>query len=128
MPDAVLGLDIGPQAIKAVLLVGRGASGGRVLAAESVVIDEQGELEPALKKLAENVALKDVSCCVCLSPDNVMFRQVSLPFRDDKKIKKTLAFELEPLIPLPRDEVVIDYLKSEEGYLLVAAVAKKSYP
>jgi len=125
MPDAVLGLDIGPQAINAVLLVGRGASGGQVLAAESVVIDEQGGLEPALKKLAENVALKDVSCCVCLSPDNVMFRQVSLPFRDDKKIKKTLAFELEPLIPLPRDEVVIDYLKSEEGYLLVAAVAKK---
>ena len=33
MPDAVLGLDIGPQAINAVLLVGRGASGGQVLAA-----------------------------------------------------------------------------------------------
>ena len=54
-----------------------------------------------------------------------MFRQVSLPFHDDNKIRKTLAFELEPLIPLAIDEVVADYLTIPRDGLLVAALTKK---
>jgi Tfp pilus assembly PilM family ATPase len=53
-----------------------------------------------------------------------MFRHVNLPFRDDNRIRKTLSFELEPLIPLSVDEVVADYLTIPHDGLLVAAVAK----
>jgi general secretion pathway protein L len=125
MPQTAVGLDIGPNTIKAVLFTPKGLTGGRILAVRTLDINDCGGFEPALKKLAENKSFSDTPCCVCLPPADVMFRQVSLPFHDDNKIRKTLAFELEPLIPLPIDEVVPDYLTIPHGGFLVAALTKK---
>src|SRR4030042_6149527 len=112
MQDTALGLDIGSKTIKAVLLA------GRVIGAEAVSIDAYGGLTPALEKLAQNSSFQNVPCCICLPLENVMLRQINLPFRDDNKIRKTLAFELEPLIPLAKGEIVTDYLKFDTGQLL----------
>jgi general secretion pathway protein L len=126
MPQTVLGLDIGQSTIKAVVFTKKGLTGGRILAAETLDINACGGIEPALKKLAENKSFSKIPCCICLPLADVMFRQVNLPFHDDNKIRKTLAFELEPLIPLPIDEVVTDYLTIPNDGLFVAALAKKS--
>ena len=126
MPQTVLGLDIGHSTIKAVLLTSKGLSGGHVTAFRTLDIDACGGIEEALKKLAEDKTFCDVPCGVCLPLADIILRQVSLPFRDENKIRKTLAFELEPLIPLPIDEAVIDYLMLPRDGLLVAALAKKS--
>src|SRR4030042_6049022 len=126
MKEFFLGVDIGQKTIKAVILAGKTLSGCRIVAMEEIDINEYGGTGPALKKLAENMNFHNVPCCICLPLDDVMFRQVALPFRDDNKIRKTLPFELEPLIPLSREEIVTDYLKVPAGGLLVAAIAKKS--
>jgi len=126
MPQTVLGLDIGQSTIKAVVFTKKGLTGGRVLAFETLDINACGGIEPALKKLAENKSFYKIPCCICLPLAEVMFRQVNLPFHDDNKIRKTLAFELEPLIHLPIDEVTTDYLTIPDDGLLVAALAKKS--
>ena len=126
MPQTVLGLDIGRDTIKAVVLTSKGSTGGRILAARNLDINACGGIEPALKKLAEDKTFSDIPCCISLPLTDIMFRQVSLPFRDDNKIRKTLAFELEPLIPLPIEEVVTDYLMIPRDGLLVAALTKKS--
>jgi Tfp pilus assembly PilM family ATPase len=125
MPQTVVGLDIGPNTIKAVVFSSKGLTGGRILAARTLDINACGGIVPALKKLAENKNFSNTPCCICLQPADVMFRQVSLPFHDDNKIRKTLAFELEPLIPLAIDEVVADYLTIPRDGLLVAALTKK---
>lgn len=126
MSAVVAGLDIGANSIKAVLLSRVGGGGGHVLAAEAISIEAQGGLEPALKKLSETTIFQNVTCCVCLSLEQVMLRQVNLPFRDDHKIRKTLPFELETVIPLPKAEMASDYLKQGEGRLLAAVTAKKN--
>lgn len=126
MQETVWGLDIGQSTIKAVLLARKGPNGGRVLAAQSVNINDCGGMDAALKKLAEDKNLSGIACCVLLPLNDVMLRQVTLPFHDDNKIRKTLAFELEPHIPLAKDEIVADYLKVPAGGLLVAAIAKKT--
>jgi general secretion pathway protein L len=126
MPQTVLGLDIGPDIIKAVVLAPKGLSGGRILACRSLDINSCGGIEPALRKLAENKIFTGIPVCVSLPLTDIMFRQISLPFRDDNKIRKTLAFELEPLIPLAIEEVVADYLMIPGDGLLVAALTKKS--
>lgn len=126
MPQTVLGLDIGQSTIKAVLLNSKGSTGGRVLAFRNLDINACGGIEEALKKLAENKTFCNVPCCVSLPLADIIFRQVNLPFRDDNKIKKTLAFELEPLLPFPVEEVVTDYLMIPRDGLLVAALMKKS--
>ncbi|MCX5850039.1 MAG: pilus assembly protein PilM, partial [Deltaproteobacteria bacterium] len=126
MPQTVLGLDIGANTIKAVLFARKGLTGGRVLAARTLNINACGGMEPTLKKLAENKIFCNIPCCISLPLADVMFRQVNLPFRDDTKIRKTLAFELEPLIPLAVDELITDYLTIPRDGLLVAALTKKS--
>ncbi|MGD0278792.1 MAG: pilus assembly protein PilM [Smithella sp.] len=126
MPQTVLGLDIGRDTIKAIVLTSKGLTGGRILAARNLDINACGGIEPALKKLAEDETFSNIPCCISLPLTDIMFRQVSLPFRDDNKIRKTLAFELEPLIPIPIEEVVTDYLMIPRDGLLVAALTKKS--
>lgn len=126
MPQTVLGLDIGHSTIKAVLFTRNGLTGGRILAVETVDINACGVMGPAFKKLAENKSFSNTPCCICLPAADIMFRQVSLPFRDDNKIRKTLLFELEPLIPFAVSEIVADYLKVHANGLLVAAATKKS--
>jgi len=126
MPQTILGLDIGQSTIKAVVLARKGLTGGRVLDARILNINDCGGIEPALKKLAEDKIFSGIPCCISLPPADIMFRQISLPFRDENRIRKTLAFELEPLIPLPIEEVTADYLMIPHDGLLVAALTKKS--
>lgn len=126
MAQPVLGLDIGHSSIKAVLLTPRGLIGGRLLAFENVDVGSCGSMEEALKKLFENKNFSGVSCGVTLPLDDILLRQIVLPFRDENKIRKTLAFELEPLIPVPIEEVAVDYLSLPRGGLLVGALTKKS--
>jgi len=128
MPEMILGLDIGTDAVKAVLAIPKSRSAMRVIAAETVRLEEGVDLDAALEKMAGMImpaAPSRIRCVVSLPPSDVMFRQVHLPFHDDGKIKKTLPFELEPLLPLPVEKVVVDYLPLPDEGLLVAAVEKE---
>lgn len=126
MPQRVLGLDISQSTIKAVVLSPGGLTGGRILAAKTLDIHACGGIEPALQKLAGDKIFRDADCRISLPPGDFIFRQVTLPFRDESRIKKTLAFELEPLVPLPIEDVVTDYLLIPHNGLLVTALPKKS--
>lgn len=126
MAESLIGLDISSHSMKAVLFIPKGTTGGRIIAFRSLDINACGGIEEAFKKLTEDQRFSDNSCVVSLPPADVMFRQISLPFHDDNKIRKTLAFELEPLIPQAIDEVIADYLTIPRDGLLVAALAKKS--
>jgi general secretion pathway protein L len=128
VPETILGLDIGSDSIKAVLANATGRMDVRVIASETVRLEDGVDLEVALKRIAEKIlpmALSRIRCVVSLPPSDVMFRQIRLPFRDESKIKKTLPFELEPLLPLPIEEVVADYVHLPDGGLLTAAVGKE---
>lgn len=126
MPQTVLGLDIGQSTIKAVLLHAGGLTGGRILDARILNTGDYGSVKEALEMLAGDKNFSNVPCCVCLPLTDVMLRHVSLPFRDENRIRKTLAFELEPLIPVPVEDVVTDYLIMPRGGLLVGTLAKHS--
>jgi Tfp pilus assembly PilM family ATPase len=126
MPERILGLDIGPVTIKAVLLERRGKQGGRILACSAINIDACGGREASLKKLAAELQPDNVSCFASLPLAEIMFRQVTLPFREESKIRKTLPFELEPLLPMAVDEIAVDYLPSSESGLLVAVTTKNN--
>lgn len=60
--------------------------------------------------------------------DMLITRQIAVPFREKKKIDSVLAYEVEPLVPFPIDELDICYriLEQEKGRseLLVYALPK----
>lgn len=128
MPEMILGLDIGTDTIKAVLAIPKGRMGTRLIAAETVLLEDGVDLDAALQKMAGMIlpaGPSRIRCIVSLPPSDVMFRQVRLPFHDEGKIKKTLPFELEPLLPLPIENVVADYVHLPDEGLMVAAVEKE---
>ena len=58
-----------------------------------------------------------------LHAGRLSFRSIRLPFRDDRKIRQTLAFALEPVIQTPLEEVFIDYTharRTEESEIFAA--------
>ncbi len=124
MPEKLLGIDIGPTSVKALLAVKHGRAEARVLAVETAALDETLGLDGAIARIAEKIRPLMPSGCACvvgLPPTGIMFRHLFLPFRDEKKIRKTLPFELETVLPLPVEEVVADYLLLPSDGLLAAA-------
>ncbi|MDO9229637.1 MAG: pilus assembly protein PilM [Syntrophales bacterium] len=115
MTEKILGLDIGAGSVKAVIL-SRGFRGGqRILAVRRIEIHEPGGLPEAMQQLFADPTFRGSICMTAISPGLLSFRNLRLPFRDDKKIGQTIAFALEPLIQQPLDEVFIDYRVTARG-------------
>lgn len=104
--DSILGLDIGPGQIKAVKIeAGRRV---RITALETIGIGRYGGLEAALGQIGQ----RGLACEVCVTsihPGRLSLRNISLPFSDEKKIRQTIAFEMETLIPYPIEDAVVDF-------------------
>ena len=128
MPEKILGLDIGRDSIKAVQVMA-GLRGYEVARIDLVNIDKEGGTEEALKKLFESGIFTDSICITALPAKDFFFRNIRLPFKDKRKISQTIAYELEPLIPCPADDVLIDYVitdQTDQTDIFSAAVAKSA--
>lgn len=112
MPERILGLDIGLSSVKAVAL-SRGWRGGyRVLDFQRIDMTDAGGPEEALQRLFADKAFRGAICVTALPAGLLSFRRIRLPFREDRKIRQTLAFALEPLIQTPLEELFIDYTQA----------------
>ncbi len=96
--------------------------------------DSRGErLLRMLELISQKMDLTDTACYVSFPSGDVSFRNLTVPFRNKKKIKQILPFELEPLIPGSVDELTLDFMtldpaspdpqgEDEETRLVAAAV------
>jgi len=128
MPEKILGLDIGAGSVKAVILSRKFRGGRRILAVRRIEIHEPGGIPEAMQQLFADPTFRGLVCMTAISPGLLSFRNVQLPFRDDKKIGQTLAFALEPLIQQSLDGVFIDYRVTARGEQsdIFAALADRS--
>ena len=124
MPEKILGLDIGEETLKAVL-VATGFKGYEILNMKLINVREFGGTENALRALLEDDIYKNNVCITSLPVKNFSFRNIRLPFKDRKKISQTISYELEPLLPYSVDDVLIDYVissQSDRSDVLAAAI------
>ncbi len=118
MGKRILGLDIQNKALAAVL-VNSGLKESRVEAYTHIpypdTADDGYGLPAALDALVEEMPVADCTCIVSMPADQVSFRNLKVPFKQEKKIRQILRFELEPTLPFPIENVVIDFhtLKSD---------------
>ncbi len=128
MRERILGLDIGTDCVKAIQITTGMKKQARITGSGTVNIREAGGLAPALVKLREELDLDADICVTMLAAGNFAFRNIPLPFKDQKKIRQVIAFELEPLLPWPIEDVEIDFLSvDKEGPAeVLAAVALRS--
>ena len=75
---------------------------------------EEGEpLVQALMQLKEEIDPSSANVVVSLPPDRILYRQLTVPFKEDNKIRQVLPFELEPLLPIDIDTLKIDFHKNQ---------------
>ena len=113
MSRRVLGIDIRNESVSAVL-VETSLRENRITAHAHFPIsnadDAQTGIQAALQSLADEIDPMGCDCTVAISADHFSYRNLRIPFKNAKKIQMVLPFELEPILPYPADELVIDFI------------------
>jgi general secretion pathway protein L len=130
MSRKILGLEVRKDSVSAVLLE-IGFKGSELLSQGHFPVPE-GEtdaerLQGAFKQMAAELKPSGTFCVLGISTDFISFRNLSVPFHDTKKIKQILPFELEPTLPMPVDELLIEFeAVKQEGHhdLLTFSIPK----
>lgn len=89
----------------------------------------QEKLHPAFITLSEKMGVDGCGGALSIPADKVTCRNMRVPFTDTKKIRQVLPFELEPLLPFPIEDLVIDFQKigtTSEGTQILTIVGQES--
>ncbi len=128
MAEKTLGVDIGERNLKAVLVLRGMRSGFSVAEVLTVNISEAGGLPAAIEKLREKMDLAHVRVNLSLPSRLVSFHNIKLPFREEKKIKQTIAYELETMLPHGINGYFLHFhvVNQDKHSEILAAVAPRS--
>jgi general secretion pathway protein L len=131
MPKSVIGVDLGSAAIKVVELAGKWRGYELIKAVERRLPVDLGQVCPpeataqALTELLSSHAIQPGQVVSAIPAHATFVRNLALPFRDPRKIRDVLKFELEPHLPYPVEEVVVDFatVREVDGGCEILAVA-----
>ena len=126
MPGKILGIDISEHNISAVQVIS-GLKGYQLLSCFSAPITDDN-LEKSIEEWSKRFDIKCDKCILTIPPSNISFRNVNTPFKDAKKVRQTLPFEIETHVPFAVDKMVIDYnhiSKNDPSSILTAAIDKE---
>ncbi len=111
MQGKITGIDITEDQITAVQ-VQTGLKGCQILACARVPV-EDGDLNEALEALSGSIVLKSDTYLATIPGDHVSFRNLSMPFKDVKKIRQALPFEMESMLPFQVEDLLIDFIMTD---------------
>jgi general secretion pathway protein L len=126
MAGKILGIDINSDSITAVQVEG-GLRGYSITGCARVVIEETGGLDAALKALGEQVDFKADTCISSIPGEHVSYRNLQMPFGGTKKIRQTIAFAIETMVPFPIEDLIVDFNfidQSGQSEILAASVRR----
>lgn len=125
MPGKILGIDISKSYISAIQVIS-GLKGYQVVSCFSEPVTDNNPLN-ALEKLAGSIDLKSDRSLLSIPPSGISFRNIETPFKEAKKIRQTLPFEVESHVPFSVEGMIIDYTQSDAAKpsALLAALAGK---
>ncbi len=127
MPEKFLGIELGDSNLTAVLVTQGIRTGFKVEMAEVMDIAAMGGAAAALAALGGKVDFRSAQISLSLPTELVSFHQVKLPFREAKKIRQTIAFELETMLPQGMENLLLDYnivRQTHQSEILAALVPR----
>ncbi len=116
MSRKILGLDIRHDAVSAVLI--ESSIKGTVIKAQAHVPisnrkEDGNSWVVSLETIVQKMDITGSICVASFPADEVSFRNIQVPFKGQKKIKKILAYELEPTLPFPIEDLIVDFISLE---------------
>jgi len=127
MPGKILGIDITEDYIAAVQVMS-GLKRYQIISCFHVMIGEGG-LNGALRELSNEMDLKSDHYIVSIPEGDISYRNLQMPFKDSKKIKQTLPFEIETIVPFQIEDIVVDFniIEHSDQSKVLAVLAKKAH-
>ena len=135
MSRKVLGIDIRKESVSAVLIK-TGMRENSIDAHAHVPLADPAEdenyIKTALSTICTEIDPIGCDCVVSISADHFSYRILQVPFKDSRKIRMVLPFELEPTVPYPVDDLVIDFIdlqsaeQSDHSEIIAAAVPRSA--
>ena len=129
MPRTIIGLDISEDTVAAVHVKSL-MQGYQVIGCSAVPLTDAGGIGFALRSVCEDIDPKGSACHSVIEDGHVNFRNLSMPFTDLKKIRQTLAFELETMMTSSADSHLADFIdvaRSGSQTSLIAGSVQKKY-
>ena len=124
-PKYVVGLQVKEGFIAAVQIY-VGLKGPEI---DKAVFREVADLEripEELKRLFQEEGFKREMIVTSLPTSKAFIREISLPISQPKKVEKVIKYQMEPYLPCPVEEVLVDFLQpGENGNILTFGVEKK---
>ncbi len=120
---SAIGLDIGTSGVRAAeLIFGKGgvtlAKFGQVALPEGAVRDGEvtdiDAVAEAIKQLWARTKFSSKKVVIGVANQKVVVRQVDIPWLPESELKKSLAFQVADLIPMPVEHAVLDFHTLEE--------------
>ncbi len=109
----ILGLDIRPDSVSAVLVKstfkGPWLEYYKHIHITGGMKKNNDAIRSALQSIATEIDLTGVACVVSYSFDHLSCRNLNVPFKEKKKIRQILPFELETLLPYRPDDLIMDF-------------------
>lgn len=135
MSRKILGLDIRYDAVSAVV-VKSSMSGSWIESYARVPISAketsfEEELKRSLDRICGPIDVTNAVCIVALPAVDVTYRNLKAPFKEAKKVRQILPFELETDLPYQTEDIVFDFnmlgvsLETETPQLFAAAIEKQ---
>ncbi len=135
MGRKILGLDIRYDAVSAVV-VKSSMSGSWIESYARVPISVkeasfEEELKRSLEAICGPIDITNAVCIVALPAVDVTYRNLKAPFKEVKKVRQILPFELETDLPYQAEDIVFDFnmlevsLETDTPQLFAAAIEKK---
>jgi hypothetical protein len=133
MSRQILAIDIRHETIAAVLL-NAGLKINTIAGCAHIPLagtaEEPATLAESLENLLTEVSAVSANVVVSLPSNETLFRILTVPFKEESKIRQILPFELEPILPIPADELVIGFQKEvvdEQSEVLATAMERGRY-
>ena len=118
-PARICAIGISPTEIKAVVVRQRGGS-AKVLTLARQPIEQSEDEDPrerAIRALERMMDENDLSADIytgCLPATSAIVRPLQVPFAGRRRVSAALKYELEPVVPFPIDELVVDYVPIQQ--------------
>lgn len=118
-----IGLDIGSSAVRAVQVeVKRGSSTltrlGQVMLPAGAIRDGEvvdvDAVAGAIRELWSRYGLKGRKVALGLANQQVVVRQIDLPYLPADEMRESLSFQVQDFIPIPVDEAILDFHTLDE--------------
>ncbi len=129
MAQTIVGIDLGSYSVK-VCQLERSLRDFELVAFHEQVVTQGTRLSreeavaTALKSILERNSIPLDSVVVNIPAHHLSCRVLELPFNNIKKIEQTIDFELENFIPLPLEDLLVDYhilsIEQERSTVLTA--------